>query len=69
MSELVLMVEVCRLSKISKLRTSPYHTMCNGLCEKFNGGLKEMLKAYARLSQNHGINTSPTFYCIQRGAR
>lgn len=46
MSEL--MVEVCRLLKISKLRTSPYHAMCNGLCEKFNGVLKKMLKAYAR---------------------
>ncbi|CAC5374158.1 unnamed protein product [Mytilus coruscus] len=32
-----------------KLRSSPYHAMCNGLCEKFNGVLKKMLKAYARL--------------------
>lgn len=46
MSEL--MLEVCRLLQISKLHTSPYHAMCNGLCEKFNGVLKKMLKAYAR---------------------
>ena len=46
MSEL--MQEVCRLLKISKLRTSPYHAMSNGLCEKFNGVLKKMLGAYAK---------------------
>ena len=46
MSEL--MREVCRLLQITRLRTSPYHAMCNGLCEKFNGVLKKMLKAYAR---------------------
>ena len=46
MSEL--MREVCRLLQISRLRTSPYHAMCNGLCEKFNGVLKKMLKTYAR---------------------
>ena len=46
MSEL--MREVCRLLQISRLRTSPYHAMCNGLCEKFNGVLKKMLKTYVR---------------------
>ena len=46
MSELI--QEVCRLLKISKLCTSPYHAMSNGLCEKFNGVLKKMLKAYAK---------------------
>jgi hypothetical protein len=40
MSEL--MWEVCRLLQISRLCTSPYHAMCNGLCEKFNGVLKKI---------------------------
>jgi transposase InsO family protein len=44
MSELLR--EVCRLLQISMLCTSPYHAMCNGLCEKFNGVLKKMLKAF-----------------------
>jgi hypothetical protein len=35
MSEL--MQEGCRLLKISKLLTSPYRAMSNGLCEKSNG--------------------------------
>ena len=46
MSELI--QEVCRLLKISKLKTSPYHAMSNGLCEKFNGVLKKRFKAYAK---------------------
>ena len=45
MSEL--MKELCRLLKVSKLVSSPYHPQTNGLVEKFNGTLKKMLKAYA----------------------
>ena len=39
-----LMKEVCRLLSIKKLTTTPYHAMCNGLVERFNGTLKLMLK-------------------------
>ena len=60
MSEL--MREVCRLLQISRLRTNPYHAMCNGLCEKFNGVLKKMLKAYARSKPKHGTNIFRTCY-------
>ena len=38
------MAEVSRLVSIRQLTTSPYHPMCNGLVEKFNGTLKCMLK-------------------------
>ena len=39
-----MMKEVSRLLSIQQLVTSPYHPMANGLCEKFNGTLKQMLK-------------------------
>lgn len=39
-----LMGEISRLLSLRQLTTSPYHPMCNGLVEKFNGTLKQMLK-------------------------
>ena len=39
-----LMGEVSRLLSMRQLTTTPYHPMCNGLVEKFNGTLKQMLK-------------------------
>nr|KAG5696828.1 hypothetical protein BaRGS_030952 [Batillaria attramentaria] len=38
------MEEVNRLLSIHRLKTTPYHPMCNGLVEKFNGTLKSKLK-------------------------
>ena len=38
------MREVTRLLSIKQLTTTPYHPMCNGLTEKFNGTMKSMLK-------------------------
>ena len=38
------MQEVSRLLSIHQLSTTPYHPMCNGLVEKFNGTLKTMLR-------------------------
>ena len=38
------MREVSRLLSVKQLTTTPYHPMCNGLVEKFNGTLKMMLK-------------------------
>ena len=35
--------EVTRLLSIKQLTTTPYHPMCNGLTEKFNGTMKSML--------------------------
>jgi transposase InsO family protein len=31
--------------KIKQIRTSPYHAMTNGTCERFNGTMKSMLSA------------------------
>ena len=39
-----LMSEVSRLLSMKQLTTTPYHPMCNGLCERFNGTLKQILK-------------------------
>ena len=38
-----LMKEVARLMSIKMIHSSPYHPMANGLVEKFNGTLKNML--------------------------
>ena len=38
------MREVSRLLSIKQLTTTPYHPLCNGLTEKFNGTLRRMLK-------------------------
>lgn len=32
---------------IKYVHSSPYHAQCNGLCERFNGTLKQMLKRVA----------------------
>ena len=39
-----MMQELTRLISIQQLTTSPYHPMCNGLVERFNGTLKLILK-------------------------
>ena len=39
-----LMREISRLLSIRQLTTTPYHPSCNGLVERFNGTLKQMLK-------------------------
>lgn len=41
------MREVSRLLGIRQLTTTPYHPICNGLVEKFNGTLKKMLRRLA----------------------
>ena len=38
------MKEVSRLLSMNQIVTTPYHQMCNGLVERFNGTLKAMLK-------------------------
>lgn len=38
------MQEVSRLLSVKRIVSTPYHPICNGLCEKFNGTLKQMLK-------------------------
>jgi len=38
------MKEMCRLLSLKQLVTTPYHPICNGLIEKFNGTSKNMLR-------------------------
>jgi len=38
------MKETCRLLSLKELVTTQYHPICNGLIEKFNGTLKNMLR-------------------------
>ena len=38
------MQEVNRLLAMKGLRCAPFHAQCNGLCEKYNGTLKQMLR-------------------------
>ncbi|XP_060553668.1 uncharacterized protein LOC132714768 [Ruditapes philippinarum] len=39
-----MMKEVSRLLSFRQLTTTPYHPICNGLCEKMNGTIKMMLR-------------------------
>lgn len=39
-----MMKEINRLVSVRQLTTTPYHPICNGLCERFNGTLKQILK-------------------------
>ncbi|XP_038074478.1 uncharacterized protein LOC119742537 [Patiria miniata] len=39
-----LMREISRLLSVRQLTTTPYHPSCNGLVERFNGVMKQMLK-------------------------
>lgn len=43
-----MMQEFCRLLSIRNIFTTPYHAMCNGMVERFNGVLKSMLKRMCR---------------------
>ena len=39
------MEKVSRLLSIKRLTTAPYHPVCNGSVERFNGTLKKMLQS------------------------
>ena len=38
-----LIEDLCKLAKVKKIRTTPYHPMSNGQCERFNRTLCDML--------------------------
>ena len=47
-----LVEELCRLMKISRLFTSPYHPQFDGLCERYNRTLAAMLRAFVAENQS-----------------
>lgn len=47
--------EVYRLLSIRMITTTPYHAMCNGLVERFNGTLKKMLRRMCSEQPRNGI--------------
>ena len=38
-----LISELCKLAQVEKVHTTPYHSMTNGQCERFNSTLCNML--------------------------
>ena len=38
------MKDLCKIAGVDKIRTTPYHPQCNGVCERFNSTLMNMLK-------------------------
>ena len=48
-----LMEEVRRLISLKQLFTTPYNPKCNGLCERMNGVLKNMLKKMCQEKPKH----------------
>ena len=62
MSELV--SEICELTGMKKFNTSPYHTQTDGMIERFNRTLLDMIaKNSVRYTVQNGISTSLT-YCL-----
>jgi len=58
------MKEMCRLLSLKQLVTTPYHPICNGLVEKFNGMLKNMLKHMCAENRRIGIDTLDHCYSL-----
>ena len=64
MSELV--AEVCALFAVKKVNTSGYHTQTNGLCERFNNTLIQMLaKTGERFGQDWDKHLSYVLYAYR----
>ena len=63
-----LMKEVSRLLSFKQLVTSPYHPICNGLVEHFNGTLKKMLTRMCAERPRLGQVYRSIIICIQRSS-
>ena len=51
--------EVCVFTKTKKIQTAAYHPQTNGLCERFNGTLTQILSAYVHDNQRDWDNLLP----------
>lgn len=58
-----IMREVSRFLSLNQLTTTPYHPMTNGMVERFNGTLKQMLKLCVLIVHVIGISISIQ-YCL-----
>ena len=52
--------EMCRLFEIRKTRTTPYHARSDGLVERFNRTLQQMLKSFVNERRSVGTNICHT---------
>ena len=60
------MAEMSRLISVKQLMTTPYHLMCNGLFERFNGTLKLMLKCLcAEHPRDWDMYLGPAFFAYR----
>ncbi|ROT74625.1 hypothetical protein C7M84_006869, partial [Penaeus vannamei] len=60
-----MMEEVLRLLSIKGLKTTPYHPMCNGLCERFNGTLKKCSRGWQQSSRRSGPALAPLLFAYR----
>ena len=64
-----LLAEVYRLLRIKLIRTTPYHPQTDGLVERFNHTLKQMLKKTHKQGRKRlGPHTTIPSLCIPRGS-
>ena len=66
LTDMGLMKEVSRLLSFEHLITSPYHPICNGLVERFNGTLKKMLTRMCAERPKDWDKYRSIIICIQR---
>ena len=59
-----LMFEIYRLLGVEKLNTTAYHPQTDGLVERMNRILVEMLSKVAHNDPGHGTSICPTFYLL-----
>lgn len=61
-----LLAELYRLLGVKAIRTSPYHTQTDGLVERFNQTLKEMLRKTAHDGGKSWDKQIPYLLCAYR---
>ena len=61
-----LLLELCELAQVKKIRTLGYHPQTNGQCEHFNATLINMLGTLPEKAKEHTERTSTNVSaCIQ----